>query len=177
MGIVELLLDNIDGIEYSKTDATTGVIERIATEEGYLQNSSGTYTCHYNLTDRLGNVRAVLKRGTSSIIHEVVQKQDYYAFGKTKSIVTGGINRNLYNGKEVHAEIGDQLDYGARFYDAGIGRWHVIDPLAEKYNLTTPYAYAINNPIMFVDPDGEDIKIWFKVEQNGVEKSMSFVQR
>lgn len=72
----------------------------------------------------------------------------------------GAMGRHGFNGKEQDKEIkgeGNSYDFGARIYDPRIVRWSSVDPLTRKYADVSPYVAFANNPIIIIDPDGEDI--------------------
>ncbi len=67
-------------------------------------------------------------------------------------------NQYKFSGKELDQEGGlDWYYFGARYYDPAIGRWGSVDPLTSKYPSWSPYTYALNNPINFIDPDGMQV--------------------
>jgi RHS repeat-associated protein len=112
----------------------------------------------------------------------IVRVDDYYPFGLTfnTSTLSGVLtNKYLYNGKEFQDELSlNWFDYGARMYDATVGRWWAIDPMAEKSRRYSPYCYVYNNPLIFTDPDGmiadmvqgrRDANPWEDYEKNQLE--------
>ena len=94
------------------------------------------------------------------MLGEVVEVNNYYPFGLMHNYTATTMNsyQYKYNGKELQ-ETG-MYDYGARFYMPDIGRWGVVDPLAEKYTRMSPYNYVGNKPSLFVDYDGRDYGLY-----------------
>ena len=84
-------------------------------------------------------------------------------------------NKNKYNGKEEQRQEFsdgsglDWLDYGARMYDNQIGRWMTPDPKSEKYLGYSPFCYTVNNPILFIDPNGKEI--WINYGEDNASKA------
>jgi RHS repeat-associated protein len=156
--------------EYSMKDHTSAHF-------GLLRLSSVQAAQCQSLSTGLGNIRVVFAAHSHGQ-PELLQQTSYYPFGMTMqqqnfSTQKETENKYLYNSKlersgnpDPSGELqDDQLagneldwyDYGARFYDATLGRWHVVDPLGEKYYSISTYAYVANNPMIFIDPDGRKI--------------------
>jgi RHS repeat-associated protein len=184
----------LDGFQYKYSPASTAgsELQFVPTSEGYFDFEKNLYI--YNYTDHLGNVRLSyadsnhdggIQPRDMNVKHcedlgngnmacydvwlpgEVVEINNYYPFGLLHNYLatTANAYQYKYNGKELQEN--GMYDYGARFYMPDIGRWGVVDPLAETSRRWSPYTYAYNNPVRFIDPDGRQNEDKIKIFNDG----------
>ncbi len=157
------LMDDNSGSRQVK--GTPDVLQTLGADNIIMKKSGFFYI--YTTNERNEDVyfdNLVVTHGSGPLLEET----HYYPFGLTMAGVSSSAlqganyveNKLKYNGKELqNKEFGDGsgldlYDYGARMYDAQVGRWHVVDPMAEKFLYESPYVYAGNNPILNVDIGG-----------------------
>jgi RHS repeat-associated protein len=97
---------------------------------------------------------------------EIIKENHYYPYGlkmrgfnsNISSLGNSLAQKYMFNGKEFDDSFNETLntyDFGARNYDPALGRWTNLDPLAEMMRRHSPYNYAFDNPVYFIDPDGQ----------------------
>ena len=147
---------------YTGQANTTPQLQYMLQPEGVIAREGSAYVYKYFNRDQVGSTRAVLaarRDGSGNPYMALEQTADFYPFGMAWGDIDN-LNRNkyLYGGKELQdAEIGllgmlNFYDSQARFYDPVLGRWFNPDPANQMAN---GYPYCGNNPMMFVDPDGQ----------------------
>ena len=173
-----IITDYLTGFQYKNA-----ILDFFPHAEGYVKFNYGRvpsaifrFSYVFNYTDHLGNIRVSYSKDQSTNVLKILEENHYYPFGlkhtnynsdRLMYIKEGEIYRirpvaptvqtykYKYNGKELQEELGlNMYDYGARNYDPALGRWMNMDPLAETSRRFSPYAYALNNPVYFIDPDG-----------------------
>ncbi len=147
-------------------NATSTELQFFNHPEGYTTpDGQGGYDYVYQYKDHLGNVRLSYAKDPSNPgSPTIIKENNYYPFGLTHRGYNSGGDTSLgndfaerwkYNEKEFDESLGlDWYDFGARNYEPSLGRWMNIDNLAEKMFAYSPYNYTLNNPIYFIDPDG-----------------------
>ena len=140
------------GFEYNGLN----VFSRLGLAEGQAVFKNNAITFQYYLKDHLGNVRVVLNdKG------EILQKNDYYSFGleidRNNPVQTlaakNGINRYGFQGQEK--QVGsDYVQFKWRLHDPLTGRFLSIDPLNEKFEYNSTYAFSENKVTGHIELEG-----------------------
>jgi len=152
--VLQKTTDYIDGFVYENS-----TLAYFGMAEGRVRNTVSGLKPEYVITDYQGNARVSFEEQNGQAV--LRQENSYYPFGL---VMPGGLlptepNRQLYNGdSEWQNDFADLPDYFSTFYrnyDAALGRFIAVDPLAQENESVSPYNYGLNNPIWFNDPMGD----------------------
>ena len=132
--------------------------------EGLTRKSTIGFVYYYAKRDHLGSTRVLCHASGNTLVAD--QATGYYPFGLAHGHENLNLNRYLFSGKELQDQsLGGKLlglyDFGSRFYDPTLGRWFNVDPRLE---FVSPYGYCANNPVLYIDPNGEDIVLTISKE-------------
>ncbi len=176
--------DYMDGFQYTNNvldffPHAEGYVKAINISLGSGTNYAFRYV--FNYTDHLGNIRLKYAQDPSNNNQiSILEEDHYYPYGlkhngynTAHKVLTrdlgpgtgvtltpvnpflGDSYKYKFGGKEYQSEFDiNTYDFGARNYDPALGRWMNIDPLAEQMRRHSPYNYAFDNPVYFIDPDG-----------------------
>lgn len=141
----------VSGIEYLNTN-----LEAIYHLEGRCTpDGASAFYYEYTIKDNLGNARVNFRANGAAVTY--LEDMHYYPFGMLMEGMgtNSPANDYTYNGKELNEDLGLNLsDYGARWYDAALGRWWSVDPMGDGTTNLSTYSYVSNNPIILIDPTG-----------------------
>lgn len=140
-----------------------GVLQYFPTLEGYVEPNGSTFKYVFQHKDHLGNIRLSYTKNPTTNALDIIEENNFYPFGLRhagyNTTIVGGVTeaqKIKYGSKEYQNELNlNVYDFGARVYnpEGGPAFWQ-IDPKAEQMRRWSPYSYAFNNPIYFIDPDG-----------------------
>ena len=115
------------------------------------------------MADHLGSTRSLVGEAKAA----VTAAYDYWPYGKVLASSGAGTTHFRFTGHERDAESG--LDYMLeREYAYDVGRFLRPDPMQDEYPALSPYAYANNNPLKYVDPDGQAAETVWDVVNIGI---------
>jgi RHS repeat-associated protein len=158
------MVDNNSGVKRLREEPDQ--VQQLGTDKIVMETSGFLYVFESNEGANdvyFDNLSIVLGPGP------LVEEYHYYPFGLRIDAISSAAypssayyqNMARFNGKALNTkELKDGRglefhDFGARLYDAQIGRWQSMDPLAGKFAGNTPYSFAVNNPVKFIDPNGK----------------------
>ena len=149
-------------IDGNLTELNLGGIQQTASElalyswvQGFKPNDDYEKMQFYYHPDHLGSTSYI-----TNLDGEVSQHIEYVPFGEVFIEERNNTWNTpyLFNAKEFDEETG-MYYYGARYYEPRLSLWMSVDRFAEKYPATSGYNYAINNPVRYIDINGDSIRV------------------